>query len=28
MSAFDAAVFSKKPKVFMLHNRGPRHNKV
>ena len=28
MSAFDAAVFSKKPKVFMLHNRGPRHSKV
>ena len=28
MSAFDQAAFSKQPKQFMLHNRGPRHKKV
>ena len=28
MSAFDQAAFNKKPKAFMLHNRGPRHRKV
>ena len=28
MSAFDEAAFSKRPKQFMLHNRGPRYRKV
>lgn len=28
LSAFDQAAFSKKPKAFSLHNRGPRHRKV
>lgn len=28
MSAFDRVENSKKPQVFMLHNRGPRYSKV
>ena len=28
MSAFDQAVFAKKPKSFQLHNRGPQHQSV
>lgn len=27
-SAFDAAAYSKQPKSFMLHNRGPRYRRV
>ena len=28
VSAFDQQLYARKPKCFMLHNRGPRYNKV
>jgi len=28
MSAFDQAVFAKKPKIFTMPNRGPQHQNV
>ena len=28
LSAFDQQAYARKPKCFMLHNRGPRYNRV